>query len=558
MNIESKDLINKSGLTKEENSDLPRIFTGKVNDSSKLRPLANIVNSLGETRHFPASTKEWFNSIYSYNSTYAKNLPSADKNLSKIIKSYFNLYFNRKFMNSKKIATRFRRLSFNKIFVSKAEIRHTSEKVNITLYIYNEEKRLLIRKIKRLEKSLYPKTWKLVSLGDKLITAEKVGNKLSYIVLNEILPNLWLLNNIIKLLPKLSDKSNQPITLSILNKVEDDNKEVLLKNMSEDKLLSLINIINKLRSVPSTPYTLYSLGFSLTLVDTINKLSGNLFPIIDMLNKLPNKDNKIIEEKTRLLVRKIILEKEIALIVHYKRLLDLNNSKFEVDFLSKIKPLVMNLYNKEVEFNIVNLKTLCFNSDMFTEAITVKLRNRDNRLLRVLRSSLHMVKLPKINKIREKYGKSNKGVLWLNSVKNLRVDSPTYIKNLNKDFLSQFIFDLLSSKSPLNIQDKETLIPSSTPKQDNSIENIVLSSLKHKIMAGARLEVKGRLTRRFTASRAVFKVRWKGGLKNIDSSYKGLSSVILRGHAKSNVQYSMFSSKTRNGAFGLKGWISSK
>ena len=158
MNIESKDLINKSGLTKEENSNLPRIFTGKVNDSSKLRPLANIVNSLGETRHFPASTKEWFNSIYSYNSTYAKNLPSADKNLSKIIKSYFNLYFNRKFMNSKKIATRFRRLSFNKIFVSKAEIRHTSEKVNITLYIYNEEKRLLIRKIKRLEKSLYPKT----------------------------------------------------------------------------------------------------------------------------------------------------------------------------------------------------------------------------------------------------------------------------------------------------------------------------------------------------------------------------------------------------------------
>jgi hypothetical protein len=77
-------------------------------------------------------------------------------------------------------------------------------------------------------------------------------------------------------------------------------------------------------------------------------------------------------------------------------------------------------------------------------------------------------------------------------------------------------------------------------------------------MAGVRLEVKGRLTRRFTASRAVFKIRWKGGLKNIDSSYKGLSSVLLRGHAKSNVQYSMFNSKTRNGAFGLKGWISSK
>jgi hypothetical protein len=77
-------------------------------------------------------------------------------------------------------------------------------------------------------------------------------------------------------------------------------------------------------------------------------------------------------------------------------------------------------------------------------------------------------------------------------------------------------------------------------------------------MAGVRLEAKGRLTRRFTASRSIFKIKWKGSLKNIDSSYKGLSSVILKGHVKSNVQYSLVKSKTRNGAFGLKGWISGK
>ena len=77
-------------------------------------------------------------------------------------------------------------------------------------------------------------------------------------------------------------------------------------------------------------------------------------------------------------------------------------------------------------------------------------------------------------------------------------------------------------------------------------------------MAGVRLEAKGRLTRRFTASRSVFKVKWKGSIKNLDSSYKKLSSVILRGHVKSNVQYTVINSKTRNGAFGLKGWISSK
>jgi hypothetical protein len=32
---------------------------------------------------------------------------------------------------------------------------------------------------------------------------------------------------------------------------------------------------------------------------------------------------------------------------------------------------------------------------------------------------------------------------------------------------------------------------------------------------------------------------------------------MLRGHAKSNIQYTKLNSKTRNGAFGLKSWISS-
>lgn len=584
MKTNSENTINNTTL-KQENSQtgcfaaeaLPLVFTSKINDRSKLRPLSKIINSLGETKHFPASTKEWYNSIYAYNSTYAKNLPSADRNLSKIIKSYFNLYFSKRIIKSKKIATRFRRLSFKRIFVSKAEIKHTSEKVNITLYIYNEEKRILARKIKRLELCLYQNgiaatklrrsAGLLMPLAGQTEQIDNMYYKLIGPVFNHILPSLWYINNIVKLMLKLKEgnllndeekqiilqgASSKPITLSILNKVEDKNKEVLLKYMGESRLLGLVNTINEI----NPQYTLYPTSFE----DNIRNVSPYLFSIVDILNKLPNNETNTVEDAIKKFVVRTILDKEIALSAHYNLLLNLNNMKFESKFLSKLEPLVMNLYNKKVEFNIVNLKTLCFNSDMFTEAISLKLRNRNNKLLKVLRSSLHMVKLPKINKIREKYGKSNKGILWLNNVKNLRVDSPTYVNNLNhegKDFLSQFIFDLLSTKSPLKLQDfvgKEML------EQDKSsnIENIVFSSLKHKIMSGVRLEVKGRLTRRFTASRAVFKIRWKGGLKNIDSSYKGLSSVLLRGHAKSNVQYSMFNSKTRNGSFGLKGWISSK
>lgn len=71
-------------------------------------------------------------------------------------------------------------------------------------------------------------------------------------------------------------------------------------------------------------------------------------------------------------------------------------------------------------------------------------------------------------------------------------------------------------------------------------------------LRGIRVEAKGRLTRRATASRSVFKMKLKGGLKNVDSSFRGLSTVMLRGYAKSNVQYSLLNSKNRNGAFGVK------
>jgi hypothetical protein len=75
---------------------------------------------------------------------------------------------------------------------------------------------------------------------------------------------------------------------------------------------------------------------------------------------------------------------------------------------------------------------------------------------------------------------------------------------------------------------------------------------------GVRVEAKGRLTRRSTASRSVFKMKWKGGLKNVESSFRGWSAIMLRGYLKSNVQYTAINSKNRNGAFGVKTWVSSK
>ena len=85
------------------------------------------------------------------------------------------------------------------------------------------------------------------------------------------------------------------------------------------------------------------------------------------------------------------------------------------------------------------------------------------------------------------------------------------------------------------------------------MKKIIFNNLKYKRVTGFRLEARGRLGRRYTASRSVFKLKYKGNLLNLDSSYKGISSVILKGNLKSNIQYTKLKSKTRIGSFGLKG-----
>jgi hypothetical protein len=164
-----------------------------------------------------------------------------------------------------------------------------------------------------------------------------------------------------------------------------------------------------------------------------------------------------------------------------------------------------------------------------------------------------LINLPKINRIKERYNKINIKELWINKINNLNINLIDNNK-FNKDILNKLLLDIFHNSS--YIIDKE--YSENKIDKSNLLLDFVLNNLKHKNMAGIRLEAKGRLTRRFTASRSVFKVKWRGSLKNIDSSYRGLSSIMLRGHVKSNVQYSLVNSKTRNGAFGIKGWISSK
>ena len=134
----------------------PLVFTKKMCNNYKIIPQLKIKNTLGHVRYFPPAIQERNNSLYAYNNMSIKGISIAQKNLTKAIKSYFDFYFNNKLLYGQRILTRFRRLATNKIFVSKPELKHTSTKVIVTLYVYNEEKRRLIKRLKRIEATLFP------------------------------------------------------------------------------------------------------------------------------------------------------------------------------------------------------------------------------------------------------------------------------------------------------------------------------------------------------------------------------------------------------------------
>jgi flagellar biosynthesis regulator FlaF len=235
-----------------------------------------------------------------------------------------------------------------------------------------------------------------------------------------------------------------------------------------------------------------------------------------------------------------------------RTLLHFNNLKFDGGFISKLIDLVKQVYNKKVEFNIVNLKKMHLNSDVYTQAVSLKLKNRDNKLYRVLKASLRKIKLPVIKKIDEIQKKPNRDEFLVNIIRNNTIS--TMLKKIKKnkirnDNLNKLLlkFYPLADNLKLNVIKKPFSIIRSF-----SLEDYVLRSLKHLNLRGIRVEAKGRLTRRFTASRSVSKMRCKGGLKNVDSSFRGLSTTMLRGIVKSNLQYSTINSKNRNGAFGIK------
>lgn len=441
--------LNNLEIYKLENT-MPNIFNNNINKKIykfKLIYLnkANFPDS-NFVSYLPAN-KEWYNSIYTFNKNYIKSLPTLNKMAYKVIKNYFYLYSYKleKKLNFKKLPIRFRKLWIKKIFLSRAELKHTNDKVIITLYIYNKQIKCIMNRIKKWNKKTF------------------FSNK--------------------RFIRKI-----KAIKLQALKTIKLFNKE---KNL--------------------------------------------------LMLKLGNNSYKYYESKSWKKFIKKSLKKEI-LKLYYRHLIYLNKSKFEYTYIYKLNKLIKRIFKKNVEFNFINLKYFYLNSDILSESISLKLKKRKNKLLKIFKNTLKNINLPVIDKVRV-----FKDIFLYNK------DRALLLKNINN--INCFFSNALRDQNNKDILD-QILIKIYTGSKSYLVNNI-LNSIKHKAVVGIRFEAKGRLSRRLTAARSLYKFRYKGSLENIYSSYQKLPSVMLRGHLKSNLQYTKINSKSRIGSFGLKGWIAS-
>ena len=182
----------------------------------------------------------------------------------------------------------------------------------------------------------------------------------------------------------------------------------------------------------------------------------------------------------------------------------LNNFKFNKLNLINLKNIIYKIYNKKVNINIINLRYLYLENNILVDALTRKLNDRKKRVLRVLKKTLKLAKL----------------ATFVNYVK--------LNMNINKNMFNDI----------LNIDKKD-------------IYRNIISNLNNKHMIGMFLEAKGRLTRRMTASRAVYKLKYKGNMKDAHLNEDNKFTILKKGYLKSNIVHSTNNSYNKNGSFGI-------
>jgi hypothetical protein len=243
----------------------------------------------------------------------------------------------------------------------------------------------------------------------------------------------------------------------------------------------------------------------ITIIKFIKK---NLFKFIDINAKfLKNNDadmqflnlKEILNYKLKILnkniefynlYRKAFLIKEIKYL-YYKYLVALykynndyfsNNLKFKFDnssFILKLKSKLSKILNKKIILNIINLKSITYNADIFTKALTAKLKKKSFNVIKSMITIINKGKIIERNFFSETKNKNYNDINLISTINCINLE------NKLKEIYPTNIFPIINY---------------------NKIINIIFNSIKYKNLGGIRLEVKGRLTRRYRADRAIYKL----------------------------------------------------
>jgi hypothetical protein len=207
---------------------------------------------------------------------------------------------------------------------------------------------------------------------------------------------------------------------------------------------------------------------------------------------------------------KEILKNKLFFYNYYISKLFLNNYKFNTQSLLKIKKILNLFFIKKIVLRFSNIKYIHTNNNLLLKFLTSKINLRQVTLLDLLQKSVKLAKIIKINYLLK-------------------------LKKIKPYFNNKFFINM---KGFVNKKIKN---------------NLFLSSYNIHIL-GLRLEAKGRITKRLTASRSLKKVLYKGSLTNIYSSINRNSTSYFKGYEKSNINYIKYNNYNILGTYGLKYW----
>jgi hypothetical protein len=271
--------------------------------------------------------------------------------------------------------------------------------------------------------------------------------------------------------------------------------EIEIINKIDNKLLSRIEYIskncvdkehflNKVKKMNENP-------INQQFLSEINKIVSDFTTLSALYNYFSVKPISIKMSKILTILRK------------YRLRLSLNKYKFEDKLLYKLNQYISKYYGKKVEFNIVNIKSIAYNADIFTQILTTKVRKERANPIFHMNALLGKVKFPRISTIveRSKRIKNVDNQFLGNKYKNLNISSIINTESYFKDNLNILLNKIYTDTS----FNQENI--SSNENSYLRIRDIVLDNIKYKNLRGVKLAVKGRLTRRNRADRALYKLK---------------------------------------------------